>query len=237
MGDLANPEADRSPSGGEIAAHKADWSPPGGEITAERYNMRQVSVALVEGEHQTQKNVMSKYTKLLRGHKGRRTLHRHKLYLDSCATYHVFFAIEFLDRIFKSRSSMNGNCNAGSVSTNLKGMWGKFQVWVNENGIANLLSIPMLEKAGYKVSSHTDKNWSVFTPEGDEIEFKRDTGVTEGMPYIDLRTTGKAGLALIETIAKNMEGFTRKEVKRAKESRIMQGRIGHQSTQAFKQIV
>ena len=116
-------------------------------------------------------------------------------------------------------------------------MWAKFQVWVNENGIANLLSLSMLEKAGCKVSPHTDKNWVVFTHEGDEIAFKRDTGITEGMPYTDLRTTGKAGLALTETTANNMAGFTKEEVKKAKLSRIMQGRIGHQSTPYFKQIL
>ena len=72
---LANP-TDRSPSGDEIAAHKADWSPPGGEIAEKRYNMKHISVALVEGEHPNQKTALIKYSKLMRS-KGRHTLDRH----------------------------------------------------------------------------------------------------------------------------------------------------------------
>lgn len=52
---------------------------------------------------------------------------------------------------------MNRNCNARITSTNLKGMWGRFQVCVNANGIVNLLLLPMLEQAGYKMSIHADK--------------------------------------------------------------------------------
>ena len=60
-------------------------------------------------------------------------------------------------------------------------------MWLNEMGIANLLSIPMLENAGYIVSTHTKKYWVVITPKGNTITFKRDSGVCQGMPYIDLR--------------------------------------------------
>ena len=45
---------------------------------------------------------------------------------------------------------MNGNCNAGTVTLKKKGWYKIFQVWLNEQGIVNLLSIPMLEEAGYK---------------------------------------------------------------------------------------
>ena len=53
---------------------------------------------------------------------------------------------------------MNGNCNAGTVTLKKKGWYKNFQVWLNKQGIVNLLSIPMLEEAGYKVSTHTDRN-------------------------------------------------------------------------------
>ena len=43
---------------------------------------------------------------------------------------------------------MNGSCNAGTVTTNTRGWYGEFKVWLNERGISNLLSIPMLEDAG-----------------------------------------------------------------------------------------
>ena len=61
---------------------------------------------------------------------------------------------------------MNGNCNAGTVTLKKKGWYKIFQVWLNEQGNVNLLSIPMLEEAGYKVSTHTDRDWEVTTPQG-----------------------------------------------------------------------
>ena len=120
-------------------------------------------------------------------HTDRFTLDNWKCYLDSCATYHNFFVREFLDRVFSGKTTMNGSCNAGTVTTNIKGWYSEFKVWLNERGIANLLSITMLEDAGYIVSTHTKGDWVVTTPKGKDIVFKRDKGVCKGMPYINLR--------------------------------------------------
>ena len=76
----------------------------------------------------------------------------------------------------KGEITMNGGCNAGTVSTNTKGWYGDFQVWLKQKGIANLLSIPMLEEAGYIVSTHTKSDWVVTTPKGMKI-FSRETRV------------------------------------------------------------
>ena len=72
-------------------------------------------------------------------------------------------------------------------------MYGKLKIWLNERGIANLLSIPMLEKARYIVTTHTYGKWVVISPEGEEVIFKRDTGLCRGMPYIDLQNKRKGG--------------------------------------------
>ena len=71
----------------------------------------------------------------------------------------------------------------------------------------------MLEKAGYIVTSHTKKNWVVFTPKGRKVVFKRDTGICKGMPYIDLRTN-KAGLMMINMVHKNFESYAKKEIEK-----------------------
>ena len=70
-----------------------------------------------------------------------------KCYLDSCASYHTFFVREFLKNVEEDGSTINGNCNAGSVLLKEKGWYKNFQVWLNKRGIVNLLSIPMLEEA------------------------------------------------------------------------------------------
>ena len=94
----------------------------------------------------------------------------------------------------------------------------------------------MLEAAGYIVTSHTKKDWVVFTPKGKKIVFKRDTGITKGMPYIDLRNN-KAGLAMIETVRKNFSSYAKKEIEKAKLSRNAQSMIGHPSNEHYAQIV
>merc|ERR1712194_170324 len=83
---------------------------------------------------------------LASGPGGRFTLTWWKCYLDSCASYHSFFIEEFLRDIKKGKSTMEGSCNAGTVSTNTKGWYGDFEVWLNKKGIANLMSIPMLSR-------------------------------------------------------------------------------------------
>ena len=82
----------------------------------------------------------------------RLTLQWWKVYLDNCATYHTFYIKEFLRNIEENKGTMNGNCNAGETKITKRGYFGKLKVWLNENGIANLLSIPQLEKDGYSVN-------------------------------------------------------------------------------------
>ena len=94
------------------------------------------------------------------------TLDWWKVYLDSCATYHTFFITEFLGGIYTSKTVMNGSCNAGTVSTGKKGWFDEFEVWYNKYGMANLLSVPMLEEAGYTISTHTQGDWVVTSPNG-----------------------------------------------------------------------
>lgn len=85
----------------------------------------------------------------------------------------------------------------------------------------NLLSIPMMEEAGYKVSTHTNRDWEVFTPKGDVVTFKRDTGICKGMLYIDLREQ-QEGHVMKEMVQKNLEGFSKKEIERTELSRVVQ---------------
>ena len=167
----------------------------------------------------------------------RYTLDPHKAYLDSMASHHSFYTRTYLRDVHRSPTTMSTSCNAGQTETSTRGWYGDFEVWLNSRGIANLLSIPALEEAGYKVESHTDKDWAVTSPQGRRTVFKRDTGVCRRMPYIDLREHGEEGLAMIATVRKNFEGFTPKEIERAIGSRVLRRRVGHPSEEHFKTIV
>ena len=81
----------------------------------------------------------------------RLTLDSNKLYLDSCATYHSAFVRLMLDDVKTATTILQGNCNAGVSTSNEKGFYGLWNFWLNEQGIANLLSITQLEKDGYTI--------------------------------------------------------------------------------------
>ena len=70
------------------------------------------------------------------------TLDPWKLHLDRCATYHTAFVTIILDDVGKSGMTLVGNFNAGVTSSTQKVYYGKFYMWINKNGMANLLSIP-----------------------------------------------------------------------------------------------
>ena len=134
----------------------------------------------------------------------KRTLCWWKCYLDSFASYHTFLSEEFLTDVKESDATMTGRFNAGTTVTKMKGTYGDFQLCINKKGIADLISVPMMEASGYIVSTHTHEDWVVTTPDGKDITFKRDKGVCTGMPYIDLRDQ-KEGLVMIETVQKIWE--------------------------------
>ena len=73
------------------------------------------------------------------------------MYLDSCAKNHTKFVTWLMDNVADADTIMVGNCNTEVTSSYLKVYDGKFYLWVNENGMENLLSIPCLKEEGYHI--------------------------------------------------------------------------------------
>ena len=109
-----------------------------------------------------------------------------RLYLDSAATYHSMFAVRDLKNVRNEGKTLRGNCNAGVKVCTHVGDLGIFKMWLNEDGIANILSIPRLKKDGFRVTSDTLGEWIVHSPRGEQLVFKRDTGSLKNMPYINV---------------------------------------------------
>ena len=190
------------------------------------------------------------------GMESRVTCGRHKLFLDSCATHNVMFASEHISRLFRAGVSLRQNCNAGSKLTNLKGYWFGWEFWLNDTGIANLLSVPELEKQGCLLKYTTGKHWEVFTPQGRVLTFYLDTGVCAGMPYLDmtklqdhvraatpaemthvLKRIEELGIVLVDTVRKRYEGFTKEQISRAKEARDALAMMAHPPATRVHQVV
>ena len=110
-------------------------------------------------------------------------------------------------------------------------------VLVEQQGNRDLLSVPQLEKDGFVIDYNAkNRDWVVTTPTGERILFKKDTGLCEGMPYIDMREYQEA-FGMVQTVRKQFKGFTRKEVKKAILAQKLQAMLGHPSDQELTQMV
>ena len=183
------------------------------------------------------------------GSDDRVTCGRSKLFLDSCATHNVMFASEYLENVYRTGVALRQNCNAGSKVTNQKGSWLDWEFWLNTSGIANLLSVPTIENSGCKVQYNTGKNWEVYTPSGYILTFYLDTGVCNGMPYLNMdhikdlirvakqQEMDQVGIVMIETVRKNYEGFTKEQVRRATGARDALAMMAHPRAERVNQVV
>ena len=90
-----------------------------------------------------------------------------------------------LNNVHEDITVLQGNYNAGVSTSKEKGYYYLMNFLLNEQGIANLLSIPQLEKDGYLIDYNTKRDWAVTTPEGKTLLFKKDVGMCKGMPYLD----------------------------------------------------
>ena len=169
----------------------------------------------------------------------RATLSEDRLYLDTCSSFHMCFNAKYLAKVQRLMMQLKGDCNAGTTGSREKGWLASiFHMWLVRNGIVNVLSVGQLEKDGFKISYETGGDWVVRTPNGKSLKFKRDTGMCYGFPYLDLRETHDLeGLACVQTMRENMEGFTKRELKRAILARQKQQQVGIPSEAEFAKMV
>ena len=75
---------------------------------------------------------LSDFQGLRNEHSGtHKTLNEHKLYLDSCATYNLFFIKKILDHIGDSDVLVHGLCNADMTIISHEGLHVVWKVWIN----------------------------------------------------------------------------------------------------------
>ena len=121
------------------------------------------------------------------------------------------FCTRLLKNVRDAGKTIRGNCNAGVKLCTKVGDLGIFKMWINEGGIANLLSIPQLKKDGFRVTSDTHGEWIVYSPSGEKFVFKRDTGNLKNMSYIGVGDVTKAFAS---------EAFALANIEAAQEKRI-----------------
>ena len=129
---------------------------------------------------------------------------------------------------------MTVNCNAGAVKTNQVGDYGKVRAWYMPEGIANIFSMHQLEKM-YRITYDSWLGYYIVHTDDGPVHFHKDE---QGLPYINLDSSGKeAATMLVQTVRGNYEGYTKKEVMRAKEARRLQGMVGGPSNKEYAGLV
>jgi hypothetical protein len=85
-------------------------------------------------------------------------LPNNRAYLDRCLTVTAFKSDKYLKGIKMVQNRIKINCNAGAVTTNEMGFFGRLNIWYIPNGIANIFLMHELEKH-YRI---TYDSWEGF---------------------------------------------------------------------------
>ena len=125
----------------------------------------------------------------------------------------------YLTGVHKSSKALRLHTNAGSSTTDKKGYLGSTPFWLRQ-GCANVIKIKTLEEPCHKNNgslfyhSRRDKGSFIAHLGGDKIVTFRRCPDTD-FPFIDLDEQDDQAIMLLQSVSKNMEGFTNKEVQRA----------------------
>ena len=163
--------------------------------------------------------------------------------LNGCSTMTAFKSKEYLKNIRLVKQGVKINCISGVMRANKMGEYGSMNVWYIPDGIANIFSMNELEKKHRITYDSRDGYYVVHTTSG-EVRFHKDEN---RLPYIDLGESSEDAAAmlvqmgpedaanmLVQTVCGNYEGYTKREIFRAKEARRAMGMIGCPSKQDFK---
>ena len=92
----------------------------------------------------------------------------------------------------KVREGIKINCNAGLVTSNLKGNYRRLKVWYVPKGIANIFSMHEL-KCLYPITYDSwDGYYVVHTPRGEVIHKGK-----QGLPYINFDESDEEAVVLL----------------------------------------
>jgi hypothetical protein len=174
-----------------------------------------------------------------------------RVYLNGCSTVTAFKNDKFLKSIQTEALGVKINCNVGAISTNKRGQYGNLKVWYLPNGIANIILMHELELLYCITYDSWVGYYVIHTPKG-VVRFYKDE---QGLPYLDLEESSEGGtlllmqhvggtckresqaVTLVQTVRGNYEGYTKREVLKAKEVQRAQAMMGNLSEADYKGMV
>jgi hypothetical protein len=166
----------------------------------------------------------------------RGSVDRNHVLLDSQSMTNLFVNPSLLANIRPAARPIKVFRNAGDTSSDTVGNVGSMEVYYHRTGIANVLSLHEMAKRHHITYDSRDRRgvFIVHTPTGN-VEFKPSK---KGLHYLDLATDKhQVEHMLVNTVAGNFEGFTKKEVAQAHAARRLQGMLGSPSEWDFNGMV
>ncbi len=160
-----------------------------------------------------------------------------KILLDNQSTISQFVNGDLPADIRPADRPVRVHTNAGSTITTLEGNFGDFKVFYDAGGIANIHSLKDVGQRHRVTYDSFDRGgvFIVHTPTG-VIEFHP---TEKGLHCLDLKDKSPTDIALmlVNTVADNYEGYTKREVLKAHEARRLQRMIGCPSDRDFTGMV
>ncbi len=158
------------------------------------------------------------------------------LLLDSQSMVDQVANPALLKNIRKAVSAVTVHCNAGSTSTDLEGDPGNVTVKHNPHSIANMVLLHETKQRHRVTYSSWDQDgvFQVHT-DGKIVEFKPSS---RRLHYHDISDpSSNVELMRVNTVRENFEGYTRQDVKRAREALHIQGKSANPTKREFAGMV
>ena len=110
---------------------------------------------------------------LLQGSKNNDLLDKNRAYLDSCSTINAFKNARYLSNIQRSGRPLGIHCNARTMVIKEEGTYGGLQVLNIPEDIANIFSMPELEKL-YRITYDSWEGCYLVHTEHGKVRFYKD---------------------------------------------------------------
>merc|ERR1712197_200784 len=143
---------------------------------------------------------------------------RNCILLDNQSTVHAFCNANFVEDIWNSQCKMTLLGDGGKMSTNrqcsIPGLQLSQPVWFHEDYITNVLSLALLTQQ-YRITYDSDKSGSFIVhrqPNKPNLHFIRHKS---GLHYFK---PGLTEFTLVETVADNKEGYSKRQLAGAKKA-------------------
>jgi hypothetical protein len=178
---------------------------------------------------------------------GRSSIPPDYLLIDSQSTTNLFSNPEHINNVHPVAQPINVHCNKGVTTTSTVADFDSNEVYLNKDGIANVLSLFLLSKKQHiTYDSHDCRGVFKVHTSGGLVEFKP---TSHGLHALDLHDNPNAAHLLVtstypdeahlhvNTVHENHKGFTPKQIKRAHEARRLMLMTGIPSEHAFLSMV